>query len=308
MENQQTTSDHHLTRTTFTLKTLIILAAGNGTRFGGPKQLTGFGPLNRPLMDYNIDHAHQAGYRNFIIVCQQQHEPLIKALPLYQYYADSTYQTVVQSNHYLPESASIVIEHSKPLGTAHALWCCHKLINENFTVINGDDYYGAHAFVLLFNANLHNNNQHYLVGYPLKNTLSEHGGVNRGVCTLSSQNQLINISEVTNILRSGNRIISDTTNSRSEFLDENTLVSMNCWSLHPCIISTLASLISRSLAALNVHQEYYLPDAAMQTIKEDNACIEVLTSHDEWFGVTYAADSDLVHDKLAILTKKGLFH
>ena len=290
------------------MKTLIILAAGNGTRFGGPKQLTSFGPLNRPLMDYNIDHAHQAGYRKFIIVCQQQHESNIKALPLYQYYADSTYHTVIQNNQCLPESKVIDIEHTKPLGTAHAVWCCHKLVNENFTVINGDDYYGVQAFELLLNANLHNNNQHYLVGYPLKNTLSKHGGVNRGLCALSSQNQLINISEVTNIRQSGNHIISDTTNSPSEFLDENTLVSMNCWSFHASIFTTLASLISRSLASLNVHQEYYLPDAAMQTIKEDKACIEVLTSHDEWFGVTYAADSDLVHDKLAILTEKGLFH
>lgn len=290
------------------MKTLIILAAGNGTRFGGPKQLTGFGPLNRPLMAYNIDHAHQAGYRKFIIVCQQQHENNIQALPLYHYFADSEYHTVVQNNQHLPDTVSLAIEHSTPLGTAHALWCCHELIKDNFTVINGDDYYGEHAFTLLFNANLNNNNQHYLVGYPLKNTLSEHGGVNRGLCALSSENHLINISEVINIEQSSSGIIGNTANTQSISLNENALVSMNCWSFHPSIITTLKLLISRSLTSLNNQQECYLPDAAMLAIEDEQASIEVLTSHDEWFGVTYAADSDIVHSKLALLTEKGLFH
>lgn len=299
-----------------TLKTLIILAAGNGTRFGGPKQLTGFGPLNRPLMAYNIDNAYQAGYRKFIIVCQQQHENSIKALPLYQHYADSSYHTVIQTNQHLPEPVPIVIKHSKPLGTAHALWCCHSLIDENFTVINGDDYYGAHAFTLLFDANTHNNNQHYLVGYPLKNTLSEHGGVNRGLCSVSSQNTLLNISEVIDIRQKNNGITSEITgfwaNEQSTVLNENTLASMNCWSFHPSIIAKLAELISKALTSSESdngkYQECYLPDAAMKAIVEDNALITVLTSHDEWFGVTYEADSALVHDKLIILTEKGLFH
>ncbi|GHE91943.1 nucleotidyltransferase family protein [Thalassotalea profundi] len=290
------------------MKTLIILAAGNGSRFGGPKQLTCFGPLNRPLMSYNIDHAHQAGYRKFIIVCQQKHEQLIQTLPLYQHFSDSEYHTVIQKNQSLPDSLSKKIGHSKPLGTAHALWCCHNLIDDNFTVINGDDYYGAHAFTLLYNANLHNKSQHYLVGYPLKNTLSAHGGVNRGICSISKNNTLLEISEVTNIRQSPKGIISDTKNNRASDLNDNDLVSMNCWSFHPQIFDTLAELISHSLSSLNNQQECYLPDAAMKAINDEKACIEVLTSHDEWFGVTYAADSDIVHNKLALLTEKGLFH
>ncbi|GAA5139663.1 nucleotidyltransferase family protein [Thalassotalea piscium] len=290
------------------MKTLIILAAGNGTRFGGPKQLTGFGPLNRPLMAYNIDNAYTAGYRNFIIVCQHQHLNKIEALAFYRKYPDSQYHTVIQSNQHLPNGVSIPIERTKPLGTAHALWCCHQLINENFTVINADDYYGAHAFELLFNANKKNNKQHYLVGYPISNTLSEHGGVNRGLCNISTNNQLVNIAEVTNIRQLDTNIIGNTTQDTSIKISNLALVSMNCWSFHPSIVSVLANLITQSLTLSSNTNECFLPDAAMQALAQKKACVEVLTSHDEWFGVTYAADSDLVDKKLAILTGKGLFH
>ena len=291
------------------MKTLIILAAGNGTRFGGPKQLTGFGPLQRPLMAYNIDHAYQAGYRQFIIVCQQQHENSIKALPFYQYYTDCTYHIVIQSNQHLPTSVVTAVEHEKPLGTAHALWCCHQLITDNFTVINGDDYYGAHAFKLLFDANLQNNQQHHLVGYPVINTLSEHGGVNRGLCAMSAQNHLTHIAEATNIFcRETNTVIGQSDNGNIINIEKNTLVSMNCWSFHPSIINSLATLIAQLLNSPQSTKECFLPDAAMHTIKEGKYSISVLTSHDDWFGVTYAADSKLVNEKLAKLTEKGLFH
>ncbi|XQW84496.1 nucleotidyltransferase family protein [Thalassotalea piscium] len=290
------------------MNTLIILAAGNGTRFGGPKQLTEFGPLNRPLMAYNIDHAYNAGYRTFIIVCQQQHEQTIKSLPCFRHYTDCQYHTVIQNNQYLPKSVTGKVQHDKPLGTAHALWCCHHLITDNVTVINGDDYYGAQAFALLVNANLANKNQHYLVAYPLKNTLSQYGGVNRGLCTLSTEQQLIAISEVANISQSEGLIKGNIRDEREVLLSKNDLVSMNCWSFHPCIITTLMHLIEQALSSSDKANEVFLPDAVMNTISEGKVGTKVLTSHDEWFGVTYAADSKLVHNKLARLTEKGLFH
>ena len=284
--------------------TLVVLAAGRGSRFGGPKQFTAFGSLEWPLMLYNILHAWQNGISHLVIVTRAEHQSVLQKTVLSALPKGLAVDIAFQDNNNLPASCHLPLETEKPLGTAHALWCAKQYITGCFIVINADDYYGAQAFELARTLTVEDG---AIVAYQLCNTLSEHGGVNRGRCIIKN-NKLTNIEEVMGIQRNQNQLcLGHNAEEQPIQLSEKELVSMNFWIFSNKIWSALERAISDTFSqGTYMHKEAHLPKAVSLLISK-GADIQVLTSHDAWFGVTYAADSPMVNGKLSDLTAKGLF-
>lgn len=282
---------------------LVILAAGRGSRFGGPKQFTDFGPNQWPLMLYNICHAFDAGIKHVVFITRQEHRTVLHEKVLAKLPNNMTFDVVYQDVHHIPKGCIVSDSREKPLGTAHALWCAKSAIPNNMLVINADDYYGSQAFTLA--AKQENGNG--LVAFELKNTLSEHGGVNRGQCKLEND-QLVAIEEIIDINQHTDQLcIGYTTDQKQVTLPMEQLVSMNCWFFTQGIWSALEQVLSKTLIQGAVPDvEAHLP-SAVSLLLNTNQSVKVLTSHDAWFGVTYAADSTAVNLQLTKLTQQGKF-
>lgn len=291
-------------------QTLVILAAGRGSRFGGAKQFALFGDYQKTLMEYNICHAIDAGIGNIVFITQPCHEQQLLAQVISHLPSSVTAKIVFQDNDNLPSGCVINPQRTKPLGTAHALWCARHLLDEHFIVINADDYYGQDAFALI--------QQHPLpdfanmVGYVIEKTLSEHGGVNRGLCQLSETDHLISIKELSNIhLQRNGQLVGENDEGLTESIPANSLISMNFWCFNQHIFTSIEALLISTFNANNTNiideQECYLPDAAMKMINGRQAKIKVLTSLNQWFGVTYAADSSWVDTQISHLIDKDIF-
>jgi NDP-sugar pyrophosphorylase family protein len=276
---------------------LVILAAGNGSRFGGPKQFFRFGPLNLTLMEYNILNAYKYGCREVIFVIQNKHQEQLKNQILKNIPFDIKVSVVVQSNENLPESCYISNERNKPLGTAHAIWCCKDYINGSFAVINGDDYYGFNSFKLLESEIKNNNKDHLLISFKLKNTLSSHGGVNRAVCSIDNNSLLFDIREVTNIINFNKKYIGYSKYRETLNLKEDSLVSMNFWLFNRSIFYNISKVLISTFS--NVKEdtvESHLADVISREILDNKVKIKTLISEDQWCGVTYYNDVESVNN------------
>jgi len=302
------------------LTTLVILAAGRGSRFGGPKQFSRFGPLDKTLMEYNICHAVDAGFKKIIFITQQIFKEKIEKEIIYFLPKNVNAVVVIQRIDDLPKQCKTTVNRSKPLGTAHAIWCARDEITENFAAINADDYYGKSAFQQLITNSKNYPSHHLIVAYLLDKTLSENGSVNRGFCTLSDENLLTGVAEYQNIIKIPTTVpktkqitiqgtIQGTTGDQpSETLAADSLVSMNCWLFNTDIFTIIEQrLIETFTCDVSSDNECYLPEVVMQQIVQQSKKIKVLTSHDDWFGLTYAADSNTVSNNIVSLTDKGLF-
>lgn len=297
------------------VETLVILAAGRGSRFGGVKQFHPFGRLKKTLMEYNICHAIENGFNKIVFITQQAYEEELMTKVINHLPASIEYQIVFQQITDLPQGCSLAKSREKPLGTAHALWCARDAIQGRFVVLNADDYYGRQAFKLITTEA--ENYLSAIVAYQLKQTLSENGGVNRGICHLSDNIELLELSECEDIKRVGNKISGKSNKIVDNDINEDTLVSMNFWYFDLQIFPLLKQLLLNTfnvedhhLEALNENvneKECYLPDVIALLNSQGNQPTKVLTSHDAWFGVTYAADSGNVNIKLTELTNRGLF-
>jgi UTP-glucose-1-phosphate uridylyltransferase len=296
------------------MATLIILAAGLGSRFGGNKQLAEFGKRKLTLMEYNILNAVAAGFSHVIFVIRPELEALFNEQVLPRLPSEISYKLVYQRLDILPSGYKIPTERIKPLGTAHALWCCYKEVNSSFAVINADDYYGAEAFTLLVKQSIKAPNSHLMVAYYIQNTLSDFGGVNRGLCQLTPENRLTGIEECEDISKTQG-VITGTINNQEErvIIKHDSLISMNCWFFTPDIFTYLAKEIklilkksnesnSNALAdQANLKRECYLPDVIMKQIQQQNKQVMVLSTKNQWFGLTYSEDSALVNEKISII-------
>jgi UTP-glucose-1-phosphate uridylyltransferase len=291
------------------LNTLVILAGGNGSRFGGAKQFTCFGHLERTLMEYNLYHAIDAGFNHVVFITQAEQKAQLEREVIPRLPENLTINIVIQALTVLPEACHISPKRTKPLGTAHALWCAKELIKDAFVVINADDYYGRQVFEQLqcrqkevYAAN--NTVSYAMVAYLIENTLSEYGGVNRGLCEYNRQMQLKNIEEIESISQiqeDRNTIIRGNISNTKETITiaPNALVSMNCWTFTPQIFPAITHLlIDTFVADANEKVECYLPDVVMSQLSKKQINVDVLTSKDNWFGVTYAADSVSVNNKI----------
>ncbi|MFB2800992.1 nucleotidyltransferase family protein [Shewanella seohaensis] len=279
--------------------TLVIMAAGLGSRFGGDKQLASLGPAGEPMLVLSIQSAIRSGFKRAVLVIRPEleaelHELLIRFLP-----ADFEYHFCYQSLTDLPAEAQLadVSHRLKPWGTAHALWCARDSVNGPMAVINADDFYGDSAFASLAKGLIARPNDWMMVAYPIELTLSEHGGVNRGLCQVE-QGQLRSVAEWLNIQVQDHGFIGEGPEGLAP-LPSQSLVSMTCWGFSPSIFD----VIKRELIEFIEQQgqlpksECYLP-AVVQAGIEQGVPVFVDVASEPWLGVTYPQDTVWVKQKL----------
>lgn len=284
--------------------TLIVLAAGMGSRYGGVKQMDGFGPNGQWLLEYSVFDAINAGFGKVVFILRDAIYDDFKAYFEERLPNDIDREYVLQNLTDLPEGFTLPEGRVKPWGTAHAVLVTKSSVKEPFAVINADDFYGPEAFSQLNNflVNVDSNQFEFgMVGYLLKNTLSENGSVSRGVCSVNEENFLNEVEEHTKIERNEDGVITNVGEGSQSTLEDETVVSMNCWAFSPKIFEKLEEKFIHFLEekGTEMKSEFYIP-TAVQNLKDDGlAQIKVMTSEDIWFGVTYAADKDVVTSELA---------
>lgn len=279
-------------------KTLVLLAAGKGSRFGGLKQLQTFQPQNATLAEFAIWDALQAGFDHFVaIVSEETHsdfEHVFQKLNL-QNCSTCILQTCCEAS---------ISTRTKPWGTGHALYCARHAIHTPFVIVNGDDFYGQSAYRLAAEFLERNSSDFALIGYPLGKTLSENGYVSRALCTLENH-QVVALNECLNIQRINGKIVS-THDKKQTFLDDKALVSMNFWILQPSILEHLETAWGKFLEHLTdpLKQEFYLPVAIQNIAQKNSISIKLIENvSDHWLGITYADDVDKVQKTLLKLTE-----
>lgn len=284
---------------------LLIMAAGLGSRYGGDKQIDRLGPDGEILLQYSVFDAVRAGFNKIVLVIKPEYLELLEALlaDFKRFGVEICF--AYQDFSSIPKSYEIPSERAKPFGTVHAVLCAKELINEPFAVINADDFYGADAFLRMHDALLSlKNGQAAMVAYRLKNTLSENGTVTRGVCQIENDT-LKNITETYEIGVTENGNITD---GRGNKLDGGLPVSMNMWGFSPEIFSSLERSFDEFLKSIpygDVKAEYVLPAFVDRQIKSGKLCVSVLQTSARWFGVTYKEDRPSVVQRLADMKASG---
>ena len=295
-----------------TSPTLVILAAGMGSRFGGLKQISPLGPNGEIIADYSIHDAYEAGFRHVVFVIKEEMLETFKEVIGNKTAEKMQVSYAFQSLDKLPEGFTAPEGRVKPYGTAHAVLCAAPYIKGNFGIINADDFYGADCYKKLYSflstAPETSPMELCMVAYVLRNTLTENGTVSRGVCQVE-QGKLITVTERTSIAKDGQNARYEE-NGNSIPLDGHTPVSMNVWGftkgmLHYMEAGFVTFLKDRDKDPLK--SEYYLPLAVDTAIQEGKATVTVLESADKWYGVTYAQDKESVSKALQSLHAQGIY-
>lgn len=285
--------------------TLVILAAGMGSRYGGLKQLDEVGPQGETVMDFSVADAQRAGFNRVLFVIRRDFEAAFRGQIGTRYAGRLPVDYVFQSLDALPAGFSPPAERVKPWGTGHAVWCARDALTGPFAVINADDFYGYDSFAKLA-AFLRETAtgattppRFAMVGFRLANTLSENGAVSRGVCEVDGAGQLLRVEERTGIL--ADQVGAGRTYSGQE------IVSMNCWGFTPALFPLLDRRFDQFLAAHSreTKAEFYLPASVSAMIGEREATVSVLPTRASWFGVTYREDKPRVVAALQALIASG---
>ena len=287
--------------------TLLILAAGMGSRYGGLKQLDQLGPNGETIMDYSVDYALEAGFGKVVFVIRKNmQEPFYQHI-LIKYQDKIKVETVYQEINILPDRFEVNPERVKPYGTAHAILMAKDAIKEPFAVINADDFYGKEAFLTM--ANFLKTPQtdtipvFSMIGYYLKNTLSEFGSVSRGVCVSNEKSDLVKITEMTKIQKYEDGIKNLNEDNSFTILTGNEPVSMNFWGFTADFFTSLEQQFIQFLIQNNDNpkSEFPIPSVVDQFISSKKAVVKVLECDASWFGVTYQEDKPYVMKKLSEL-------
>lgn len=292
--------------------TLLILAAGIGSRYGGLKQLDKVGPGGEAIIDYSIYDAIQAGFGKVVFVIRKSIESDFKEFIGNKLEGKVEVEYVFQELDKLPEGVSVNPDRKKPYGTGHAVLMAKDVIHENFAVINADDFYGREAYIALakhFESLGIESNDNCMVSYNLKNTLSDHGFVSRGQCSSDEENYLIDVVERTHIGKKEDHIFFKDEDGQEIELEENTLVSMNFWGFTPKYFEQLESRFVKFIKENNdnIKSEFYIPFVVNLIIEEGIGKTKVLESDAEWFGVTYQEDRPVVVDSIRKLIAAGKY-
>jgi len=278
---------------------LVILAAGMGSRYGGLKQIDTVGNHGESIIDFSIYDAIQAGFKKVYLIIRKEHEAVFEKALVSQVRRFVEVEFIYQDMNELPKGFSMPIGREKPWGTTHALWVCRHQVKEPFMICNADDYYGKDAFKTMFKFLTHEvkDDVYCMVGYRLNKTLSDSGTVSRGVCVVKD-NRLVGVQEHAKIKRSGHQIVSGSDETSWLPLDENALVSMNFWGFTPKIFSLaetqLTTYLTKELANNPLKCEHVIPTMIGETIQNKTYSIQVMSSENEWFGVTYHEDKPYV--------------
>lgn len=293
--------------------TLVILAAGLGSRFkGGIKQLEPFGPNGEIIMDYSIYDAIQAGFDKVVFIIRKDIRKAFDEMIGDRISKHVKVDYVYQELDCLPEGYELPADRVKPWGHGHAVCCCKGVVNEPFAVINADDFYGKESFKKLhdFLAEDHGNDKLHLsmAGFVLKNTLSEYGSVNRGICKVNSDGMMTDVVETYNIRREADGKVYSGKEEAVE-LDENSHASMNMWGCPPEFIDRLNEQFEKFLSENidNITAEFLLPAGIDKLVKSGEADCKLLESNDKWFGVTYIDDKPSVKAAIAKLIEDGAY-
>jgi hypothetical protein len=299
--------------------TLIVMAAGIGQRYGGVKQIESVGPYNATLLDYAVYDALQAGFSKVVFVINQAIEKAFRERfgTTIEQHCDVTY--VLQRLTDLPPGFALPPERQKPWGTGQAVLACRAVIDGPFAAVNADDFYGRAAFFALSEylrrAEDYNGVHNYcMVGYVLENTLTEHGHVTRGICTVDADGFLVHIRERARIERRGREAPATIayTEDGTTWIDipTQTTVSMNIWGFTPSFFKELERMFPLFLKvnAADPHKsEFLLPNIVGDLVQEKRARVKVLTSDEQWFGMTYKADRPRVQQAIRALIDAGVY-
>lgn len=291
--------------------TLLVLAAGIGSRYGGLKQADSIGPHGETILDYSIYDAARAGFGKVIFVIRKAIEIDFKEKfdgkfdeKIKVEYAYQEIDTPIDGVKKYPDR-------KKPLGTGHAMLVAKNFINEPFLVINADDFYGYSAFKQMadFLINRCTPKNLGMVGYMIKNTLSENGSVSRGVCTVDENKNLTSVTERTKISREADNKIYFYEGDVKTQLADNTIVSMNFWGFHPEVFKKAEKMFVEFITENfdNPTVEFYIPRIANQMIVDEGATLEVMTSRDMWYGITYQDDKQTVQNAFWALSTIGAY-
>lgn len=285
---------------------LLVLAAGMGSRYGGLKQLDEFGPNGETIIDYSIYDALEAGFKKLVFIIRESFakEFIDRMQSRWKDQIEMDY--VFQELDMLPDNYIRPENRTKPWGTGHAVWVAKDTIHESFGVINADDFYGRDAIKILFEF-LVNRDDYAVIAYLLKNTLSEFGAVNRGICEVDPMGFLLKINERKNIQKSEN--ISFEYNGVHHILKPETPVSMNMWAFRTSYFDWAETYFSDFLKKElnNLNAEFYIPDLIQYLIDKENLKVNVLESTSNWIGVTYKEDKPFVKTAFHNMVKDGIY-
>jgi bifunctional N-acetylglucosamine-1-phosphate-uridyltransferase/glucosamine-1-phosphate-acetyltransferase GlmU-like protein len=291
--------------------TLVILAAGIGSRYGGLKQADTLGPNGESIIEYSIYDAIRSGFGKVVLVIRKSIEKDFKDK------FDGLFHGKIEVKYVFQELDSPIKgitnfpARTKPWGTGHAMLMAAPMVNEPFVVINADDYYGLDSFqkISKYLNQYCTPNNYCMVGFKLKNTLSENGSVSRGVCTRNSKNKLTSVIERTKIIRESDNTINFYENEDKTQLSDDTIVSMNFWGFHPNVFEKARLMFVDFIKNIadNSTSEFYIPKVANDCIESKSAQLHVMTSDSQWYGVTYKEDKEIVQKALKELTEEGKY-
>jgi dTDP-glucose pyrophosphorylase len=291
--------------------TLLVLAAGMGTRYGGNKQLDEVGPSGETIIDYSIYDAIRAGFGKIVFVIRRDIEQQVRERFVDRLHGKIDIDYVFQEITNLPEGVKVAPDRSKPWGTSHAILVTKEKIKEPFGVINADDYYGVESFKILrdFLVNDKNPVNYCIVGYKLGNTLSEHGHVNRGVCQAGEDGFLLDIVETRQIEKTKEGAVAPGPDGKTLHFTGNEIVSMNLWGFKPSCYDFLGKEFRNFINKLgmDLKSELDIPTSVDKFVKNGEITIQILMSNERWFGVTYREDKPFVVENIKKMIRKGIY-
>lgn len=291
---------------------LVIMAAGMGSRFGGLKQIAPVDDQGHIIIDFSLFDAWRAGFRDLVFIVKPETEASFREAigSRMEKYFHITY--VHQTLDKLPAGYSVPGERVKPWGTGHAILCCKDVVEGPFTVINADDFYGPTAFAAMYTflANNEKADQYAMVGYRVRNTVTENGSVARGVCDVAD-GLLTGVTERTKIFKDGTDAKFTEDGETFTHLPGDTIVSMNFWGFTPKMLQELDDRFAAFLDDALVHNplkgEYFLPSVVNDQLQAGTATVRVLPCEETWYGVTYREDLDSVKAAIANMKQQGIY-
>lgn len=292
--------------------TLVILAAGMGSRYGGMKQIDGVGNHGEPIIEFSIYDARQAGFENVVLIIKREHEEAFRQALTNKLEGKINVRFAYQDMCNIPEGFTVPEGRVKPWGTTHALLACKGIVDGPFAIINADDFYGRDAYKVIYDflTTEVKDNQYAMVGYPCINTLTDNGTVTRGLCQEDENKCLASIVEIQKIAKKdGHAVYED--NGEWKEISDTSLVSMNFWGFTPAIFKDMeeifAKFLQEHLEENPLKCEHVIPTAVGTLVKENKCSVKMLSSKDAWFGVTYKEDKPNVMQKIQEMKDAGIY-
>jgi UTP-glucose-1-phosphate uridylyltransferase len=290
--------------------TLLILAAGMGSRYGGLKQIDGIGPNEEPIIEYSIYDAIKAGFGKIVFVIRKEFNSDFREI------FDAFNDRILIEYVYQPVNVKVdglnLVERTKPWGTSHAVLVAKDIINEPFAVINADDYYGANSFKIMadFLINDCSKTKMSMIGYILENTLSENGTVNRGVCKVDENQNLAEVNERIKLARKNGKVAYNIGSDEPiREVNPKSYVSMNYWGFHPSIFEEIEKGFHKFMKENADHPtaEYFIPDIVTTKIQSKEIAFSIIPTNDNWFGITYKEDKQMAVNTLNKHIENGIY-